>query len=164
MVTSLFDLIPGVALLPLVILWVGVGENAILVIVVHSIIWPVSRSIITGFKTVPKLYIEVGKNLGMSKFQLVREVYLPAAMSSIISGLRTGWARAWRGFISTEMIFGTTNGGAGIGWYIMKKRMNVDVAGVFASIIVIVLIGIIVEYAGFQTWEKLTVRKWGTSR
>ena len=164
MLVSLFDLIPGVALIPLAILWLGIGEKAIIFIVVHSVIWPMSRSLISGFQTVPSLYIEVGKNLGLSKIQLVTGVYMPAALPAWIAGLRTGWARAWRGLISSEMVFGTTSAGAGIGWYIMTKRMNVDVAGVFAAIIIIICIGAVIEYLGFRTLEKLTVKKWGMSR
>lgn len=163
MVVSLCDLIPGVALIPLAILWMGVGEGAVVLIVVHSVIWPMSRNIMDGFQSVPRLYIEVGKSIGLHGFSLVRGVYLPAALPQIISGLRVGWARAWRGLISTEMIFGTTSSGAGIGWYIMMKRTNVDIAGVFAAILAIVMIGCVVEYVLFRTLEKHTVQKWGMS-
>lgn len=164
MVVSICDLIPGVALIPLAILWMGVGEASIIFIVVHSVIWPMSRSIIDGFKSVPKLYVEVGINIGLNRFSLVTDVYIPAALPQIISGIRVGWARAWRGLISAEMIFGTTSAGAGIGWYIMMKRMNVDIAGVFAAIIIIVMIGCVVEYVLFRTIEKHTIQKWGMSR
>ena len=137
MVVSLCDLIPGVALLPLAILWMGIGEGTIILIVVHSIIWPMSRSIMDGFR---------------------------ASFSYILSGIRTGWARAWRGLISAEMIFGTTSSGAGIGWFIFMKRTNVDIAGVFAALLVIIAIGIVVEYGVFHTIEKITLKKWGMSR
>lgn len=163
LIVSLCDLIPGVALIPLAILWMGVGEPAVVLIVVHSVIWPMSRSIIDGFKSVPRLYLEVGMSIGLRGFSLVRGVYLPAALPQVISGLRVGWARAWRGLISTEMIFGTTSSGAGIGWYIMMKRTNVDIAGVFAAILAIVMIGCVVEYVLFRTLEKHTVQKWGMS-
>ena len=125
MVVSLCDLIPGVALLPLAILWMGIGEGTIILIVVHSIIWPMSRSIMDGFRAVPQIYIESGENMGLGKLGLVTGIYIPASFSYILSGIRTGWARAWRGLISAEMIFGTTSSGAGIGWFIFMKRTNV---------------------------------------
>lgn len=164
MVVSTFDLLPGVALVPLAILWFGIGEVTIIVIVTHSIVWPMSRSVLDGFNSTPKMYIEAGKNIGLKGFDLVRLVYAPAAFSYLLSGLRTGWARAWRAAISTEMIFGTTGAGAGIGWYIYMKRTNLDTAGVFASLIVIVIIGIVIEYGLFNTIERNTVRKWGMVR
>lgn len=161
LLVSVFDLIPGVALIPLAILWFGIGEGPIIFIVIHSIIWPMSRSIIDGFQSVPKIYIESGLNLGLSKVQLIKDVYLPASFSSVLSGMKIGWARAWRGLISAEMIFGTTSAGAGIGWFIFMKRTNVDIAGVFAALIVIIAIGMIVEYGFFHAVEKNTVKKWG---
>lgn len=164
LVVSICDLLPGVALLPLAIMWFGIGEGVIIFIVVHSILWPMSRNIMDGFKSISNIYIESGKNIGLRGFKLVTGVYIPAAFSSILSGLRVGWARAWRGLISVEMIFGTTGSGAGIGWYIFMRRTNFDIAGVFASLIVIVIIGVIIEYGLFRTLEKKTVKKWGMIR
>ena len=164
LVVSVMDLLPGVALLPLAIMWFGIGEATIIFIVIHSILWPMSRSIIDGFKSVSNIYIESGRNIGLHGLRLVMGVYLPAAFSSGLSGMRVGWARAWRGLISVEMIFGTTGSGAGIGWFIFMKRTNIDIAGVFAALIVIIIIGIIIEYGLFRTLERNTVKKWGMVR
>jgi len=164
MLVSMCDLIPGVALIPLAILWLGIGESTIILIVVHSIIWPMSRSIMDGFYSVPRIYREVGQNMGLSGIGLVLGIYVPAAFSRILSGIKVGWARAWRGLISAEMIFGTTSAGAGIGWFIFMKRTNVDIAGVFAALVVIIMIGIVVEYGLFSLIEKNTVKKWGMSQ
>ncbi len=164
MVVSMCDLIPGVALIPLAIMWMGIGEQTIILIVVHSIIWPMSRSIMDGFHSVPKIYIEVGQNIGLKGIAMVTGIYIPAAFSRILSGIKVGWARAWRGLISAEMIFGTTSSGAGIGWFIFMKRTNVDIAGVFAALVIIIIIGIVVEYGLFHLIEKKTVKKWGINR
>ena len=131
--------------------------------VFHSVIWPVSRSIIDGFNAVPKLYLEVGENIGLSKPGLVKGVFLPAALPRIFSGIKVGWARAWRGLISAEMVFG---GGSalGIGYFITDRRTNLDMAGIFAAIIVIIVIGIMIEYGVFRTFEKHTFKKWGMTR
>ena len=161
MIVSMCDLIPGVALIPIAILWFGVGENTIIAIVVHSVIWPLSRNIIDGFQSTPQIYIEAGKNLELSKTQLVLEIYFPASLDRILSGLRVGWARAWRGLISAEMIFGATSSGAGIGWYIFLKRNTLDIPGVYSALIVIILIGFVVEYLIFNVIEKKTIIKWG---
>lgn len=161
MVISMFDVIPGVALIPILILWFGIGENTILVVIIHSVLWPLSRNILDAFSSIPKLYLEVGQNLQLSKFKLVIDIYLPASLDQILSGLRVGWARAWRGLISAEMIFGTTSSGAGIGWYIFLKRNTMDIPGVYAALIIIILIGIVVEYLVFNKIEKYTTKKWG---
>ena len=116
LIVSICDLLPGVALLPLAILWIGIGEGTIIFIVVHSILWPMSRSIMDGFKSISNIYIEGGRNIGLKGLSLVKGVYLPAAFTSVLSGMRVGWARAWRGLLIVEMLFGTTGSGAGIGW------------------------------------------------
>lgn len=161
MVTSICDLIPGVALIPIAMGWLGIGEAVIVFIVVHGVIWPVSRSILGGFTGVNRMYVEEGRIFGLRGVRLITGVYLPATLGTLISGIRMGWARAWRGLIAIEMIFGTTGSGAGIGWYIFMKRTNMNYAGMFAALIVIILIGIIVEYLVFQVIEKKTVVKWG---
>lgn len=102
--------------------------------------------------------------MGLNRMTLVTGICIPASFASILSGIRVGWARAWRGLISVEMIFGTTSSGAGIGWFIFMKRTNVDIAGVFAALLVIIAIGMIVEYGIFNLIEKKTVRKWGMIR
>lgn len=163
MIVSMCDLIPGIALIPVAILWLGIGDNSIIFMVIHSVVWPMSRSIIDGFNAVPKLYLEVGQNIGLNPVRLVFGVFLPAALPRIFSGIKVGWARAWRGLISAEMIFG--GGGAqGIGYFIQDRRTQTDIAGVFATIIVIVIIGMIVEYGIFRTIENKTFKKWGMSR
>ena len=163
MLVSMFDLIPGIALIPVAILWIGIGDAAIIFMVFHSVVWPISRSIIDGFNSVPKLYIEAGENMGLRGASLVSGVYFPAALPRIFSGIKVGWARAWRGLISAEMVFG---GGSalGIGYFITDRRTNLDIAGIFATIIVIILIGFVVAYGLFRTIEKNTLQKWGMTR
>ncbi len=160
MIVSMFDLIPGIALTAIAFLIFGLGDGPIIFLVVHSVVWPMSRSVIDGFNAVPDLYLEVGKNIGLSPVRLVFGVFLPAALPRIFSGIKVGWARAWRGLISAEMLFG----GAGIGYYINMRRQSADLGGVFAAIIAIIIIGTIVEYGIFRTIENLTFKKWGMSR
>ena len=164
LIVSICDLLPGVALLPLAILWFGIGEGTIIFIVVHSILWPMSRSIMDGFSSVPNIYVESGRNIGLHGISLVTGVYLPAAFSSVLSGLRVGWARAWRGLISAEMIFGAASA-AGIGTYINNARtLWMSYPSIYAALILIIAVGIIVEYGIFANIEKYTVKKWGMIR
>lgn len=164
MLVSVFDLIPGVALFPIAILWFGTGEGTILFIVVHSVLWPMSRSIIDGFNSIPKLYLESGENIGLHGLSMVNGVYIPAAFPRILSGFKVGWARAWRGLMSAEMVFGATGSGAGIGFYIQYRRSFMDSAGLYAALLVIIAIGLVVEYGVFRVIENNTIKKWGMVR
>jgi NitT/TauT family transport system permease protein len=164
MLVSMFDLIPGVALFPLAILWFGTGEATIIFIVVHSVVWPMSRSIIDGFNSIPGIYLEAGANIGLKGPALVYGVYLPASFPRILSGIKVGWARAWRGLMSAEMVFGATSAGAGIGFYIQYRRSFMDSAGLYVALIVIIIIGVVVEYGVFRVIENKTIKKWGMYR
>ena len=159
---SVCDLLPGVALLPVVIIIFGVKSEVIVFLVVHAVLWPMSRSILDGFMSVPKIYVEAGKNIGLKHTTLILGVFLPASISYIVSGLKVGWARAWRGLISAEMIFGIASC-PGIGLFINQMRTNMNNAEMYATLIVIVIIGVIVQYGILAPIEKNTVKKWGMS-
>lgn len=164
LVVSVFDLLPGVALLPILMITIGANDTSIMVLVVHSVVWPMSRNIIDGFKTTPAIFIESGKNIGLSRAGLVFGVYIPSSFANILSGIKVGWARAWRGLISAEMIFGAAQS-AGIGVFINNARTTwIDYPALYAAIVLIIIVGVIVEYGIFQTIERLTVRKWGMVR
>jgi len=158
---SVFDPLPGIAMLPLAILWVGIGDKAIIFVMVHSIIWPMLLNIIGGFNSVPIIYRDVGQSIGLKGIKLILGVYIPASIPSILTGFKTGWSRAWRALIAAEMVFGTTGETGGLGWDIYTKRSYLDMSGMFASLIVIMIIGIIVEDIIFKKIENNTVKKWG---
>ena len=84
-------------------------------------------------------------------------------MAYILSGLKVGWARAWRGLLSAEMIFGIASS-PGIGLYITQMRTNLNNAEVYATLIVIIVIGVIVQYGIIDTIEKHTIKKWGMTK
>ena len=164
LIISVFDLLPGVALLPILMITVGANDTSILILVIHSVVWPMSRNIIDGFRTTPSIYVESGKNIGLGTFALVFGVYLPASFASVLSGIRVGWARAWRGLISAEMIFGAAQS-AGIGVFINTARtVWLDYPGVYAAIFLIIAVGVTIEYGLFQWIERVTVRRWGMVR
>jgi len=164
LIVSICDLLPAVVLMPILIITIGDTATIIIVLVVHSVVWPMSRSIIDGFKSVPKMHIESGKNIGLGKIGLIFGIYIPSSFSNIISGVRVGWARAWRGLISAEMIFGAAQA-AGIGTYINNARtVWISYESIYAALILIIVVGVIVEYGIFANIEKYTVRKWGMIR
>lgn len=158
---TLFHPLPGVALLPLVILWAGAGETAILVIIVHGAFWPLLQNVLSGIRSVPDLYVKVGDNYGLTSREKVTGIILPATAPFLLAGAKIAWARAWRGLISAEMIFGAAGMAGGIGWAIYRSRVFMDPAGILAGLAVIMAIGLLVERFIFRWIERSTVEKWG---
>lgn len=152
--TVLAHPLPGLALLPLIIMWFGTGTGAVLTIIIHSALWPMLLNLQTGFHSVPSVYKEIGRNLGMSGWQLTYLVKLPASGVYLLAGTKIGWARAWRAFISAEMVFGAVGKNGGIGWYIFKQRTFMNTPGLFAGIVLVILLGILVEDLLFSVLEK----------
>lgn len=161
--TAIAHPLPGIALLPLIILWLGASQFAIIFIIIHSVVWPLTLNIYSGFKSIPKVYRQIAQNYELNLFQIIYHILIPASFPYFLTGLKIGWARAWRALISAEMIFGATGGNGGLGWFIFKRRVFMDTPGIFAGIIVIVFIGILVENLIINNLEKYTTRKWGMS-
>lgn len=156
--------LPGVALLPLVILWVGIGEGAVLFIILHSVLWPFLVSLFGALDRLPTIHQDVADNYELTGWRRLIWVDLPGAFPGFLSGLKIGWSRAWRALISAEMIFGATSGSGGIGWYMFQKRVFMDTAGLFGGLLVIIVIGMMVEGLFFRWLERRTVVRWGMER
>jgi NitT/TauT family transport system permease protein len=94
--TSMFNPLPAIALLPIALLWFGVGTPSLIFVIVHSVLWPVALASHGGFLAVSPTLRMAGRNLGLSGGRFVVEILVPAAFPQILSGLRIGWAFAWR--------------------------------------------------------------------
>ena len=162
--TSMFNPLPAIALLPLALLWFGLGRASLLFVIVHSVMWPLALNTYAGFQGVPDTLRMAGRNYGLNGLRLVLQILVPAALPSILSGLKIGWAFAWRTLIAAELVFGTTSGQGGLGWYIFQNRNELYTDKVFAGLAAVILIGLLVENLGFRTLERLTVRRWGMQR
>lgn len=152
--------LPGVAILPLIMIWFGISENAVLAIIVHAILWPLIININTGLKSMPKVYKEVSLNMGISSIRFIKDILIYSTMPFIISGFKIGWARGWRALISAEMIFGAVGSVGGIGVYIYRQRSFANPPGIFAGLIVVMIIGIVIEEIIFRIIENKTINKW----
>ncbi|WP_077036987.1 ABC transporter permease [Pelomonas sp. KK5] len=162
--TAMFNPLPAIALLPLALLWFGLGKASLLFVLVHSVLWPLSLATYAGFESVPETLRMAGRNYGLRGLRYVALVLVPSALPAILSGLRIGWAFAWRTLIAAELFFGASSGKGGLGWYIFQNRNELYTDRVFAGLASVVLIGLLVEMLGFDTLERLTVRRWGTKR
>jgi NitT/TauT family transport system permease protein len=161
--TSMFNPLPAIALMPLALLWFGLGINAVVFVIVHSTLWPMSLNTYTGFVTVPPTLRRVGQNLGLSGWRLVTGILLPAAFPYILSGIKIGWAFAWRTIIAAEMVFGVAGSQGGLGWFIYQNRFEMNTDLVFAGLLTVILIGLLVENLFFRWLERRTVLRWGMS-
>ncbi|HCL53300.1 ABC transporter permease [Pseudomonas fulva] len=162
--TSMFNPLPAIALLPLALLWFGLGENSLIFVLVHSVLWALALNTYAGFQGVSDTLRMAGRNYGLKGLRLVMHILVPAALPSILSGLKIGWAFAWRTLIAAELVFGASSGKGGLGWYIFQNRNELYTDKVFAGLAVVILIGLLVEGIVFSTLERLTVKRWGMQR
>jgi len=153
LLTVLAHPLPGLALLPLLILWTGIGSHIIFLIVLHSVLWPLYLNLDSSFRNMEPLWLQVARNNEMSNIQILRRIYLPASWIALISGLRISWARAWRAAVGAEMIFGAMGSSAGLGWYIFNARLFMDTQALFAGLICLMTAGIIIEELLFKKLE-----------
>lgn len=137
--------LPGIAILPIVILWFGIGFQGIFVIIIHSVVWAIFLNLKLAFDSIPQPLIEVAHNNGASKWQLFRYVLLPSSYEGIRTAAKIGWSRGFRALISAEMIFGAMSSIGGLGWFMYQKRAFGDIEATFAGIVAVAIIGVVVE-------------------
>lgn len=162
--TSMFNPLPAIALLPLALLWFGLGDNSLIFVLVHSVLWALALNTYAGFLGVSETLRMAGRNYGLRGLRLVLHILIPAALPSILSGLKIGWAFAWRTLIAAELVFGATSGKGGLGWYIFQNRNELYTDKVFAGLAVVILIGLLVESLVFNSLERVTIKRWGMQR
>ncbi len=149
--------LPSICWWPLALLWFGLSQNAILFVVVMGSLLSVTLAMEDGRKQMPKIYTMAGRNLGASGFQLFWHVLLPASLPFIVSGLKQGWAFAWRSLITAEMLYLSL----GLGQVLMMGRDLNDMSAVIAVMILIIAIGYVVDGLVFKSMESRLQRRWG---
>jgi NitT/TauT family transport system permease protein len=161
--TAIFNPLPSIAVLPLAMLAFGLTPKAVVFVVALATVWPVALNTDNGFRTVSQTTQLAARNLGLRGWRLVIGVLLPAALPSIITGLKTAWAFGWRTVVAAELIFGVAGAAGGLGWYISNARYFLQTPTIFAGLVVISSLGILVEGV-FGLIERRTVVKWGMKR
>jgi NitT/TauT family transport system permease protein len=159
--SSMFNPLPAIALLPLALLWFGLGNPSLMFVMVHSVLWPVALNTHSGFRAVSNTLRMVGENCGLTGARYIVKILIPAAFPSILTGLKIGWAFAWRTLIAAELVFGVSSGQGGLGWFIYENKNQLEVPSVFAGLFCVILIGLAVENLVFRNIELRTVRRWG---
>jgi NitT/TauT family transport system permease protein len=159
--TAMFNPLPAIALLPLALLWFGLGAKSLVFVIIHSVLWAVALNTHSGFTSVSPTLRMAGQNCGLRGIAYVAFLLVPAAFPSILTGLKIGWAFAWRTLIAAELVFGVSSGSGGLGWFIYENKNQLDIPNVFAGLLTVILIGLFVENVVFRTVELRTVRRWG---
>lgn len=152
--------LPSICWLPLAILWFGLNDNAIIFVVVAGAIGSITMAISAGISNVPPIYINAARTMGAKGWNLFSEVVFPAALPTIVSGIRQGWSFAWRSLMAGELLYVS----AGLGQLLQMGRELNDINQVVAVMIVIMGIGFLIERLIFTAIEEDVRGKWGLTR
>jgi NitT/TauT family transport system permease protein len=151
---------PSVAWFPLAIVVFHLSETAILFVVVLGAAPAIANGLISGIDHVPPLLLRAGRVLGARGLRAYRHVILPAAFPSFLSGMKQGWAFAWRSLMAGELLV-VIGGRGGLGFALDSARVSQDYSGLVAAMIVILVIGIVVDSLVFGVLERRVRRRWG---
>src|SRR5207237_6848305 len=116
--TAMFNPLPAIALLPLALLWFGLGAKSLIFVIIHSVLWAVALNTHSGFTSVSPTLRMAGQNCGLRGISYVLLLLVPAAFPSILTGLKIGWAFAWRTLIAADLVLGVSSRSGGLGWFI----------------------------------------------
>ncbi len=152
--------LPSVCWLPLSILWFGLNEKAIIFVVIMGALLSITISTDSGVKNIPPIYIRAGKNMGASGITLLSTVLFPAALPSIIAGLKQGWSFAWRSLMAGELLYVSL----GLGQLLMMGRELNDMNRVIAVMLVLIFIGVTFDRLIFANAEAAIRERWGLSK
>jgi NitT/TauT family transport system permease protein len=159
--TAMFNPLPSIALLPLAMIWFGLGSVSVIFVLIHAVLWAVALNTHAGFRAVSPTLRMVGQNYGLSRAGYITRILVPAAFPSILTGLKVGWAFAWRTLIAAELVFGASSESGGLGWFINAKKNELLIPSMFAGLLTIILFGLLIENLVFKTIESRTVKRWG---
>jgi NitT/TauT family transport system permease protein len=153
--------IPSFALVPLFMLWFGIGNTTTVLVVFYGAMFPVLFNTWTGVRSVNPLWLRAAGAMGANEQRLFWKVIIPGASPFIITGMRQGFLRAWIAVVGAEMIAASD---WGLGWVIFDAKEFLQADIMLASIVVIGIIGFVFERLVFGSIEKATVQKWGMVR
>ena len=153
--------LPSVCWIPLALLWFGQTESAMLFVVIMGTVWSVVIATDTGARTIPPIFARAARTMGSEGFHQWTRVILPASLPFLVSGMKQGWAFAWRSLMAAE-IYVTILTGFGLGHLLHYGRELNAMDQVIGIMLVIVFVGLLADKALFSPWERFLHRRWGT--
>ena len=153
--------LPSVCWVPLALLWFGQTEGAMLFVVIMGTLWSVIIATDTGARNIPPIYARAARTMGSEGLHMWTRVILPASLPFLVSGMKQGWAFAWRSLMAAE-IYVTILTGFGLGHLLHYGRELSAMEQVIGVMLVIVLIGLLADKILFSPWERFLHKRWGT--
>lgn len=155
------QVLPSVAWVPAAIIWFGLSDATVYFVILMGAIPSIVNGLVAGVDQVPPQLRRVGTVLGASRWQLATSVILPASLPGYVAGLKQGWAFSWRSLMAAEIIATGGSIGFGLGAMLQQSRELADLAGVLATIILILAIGILIELVFFGPLERRLLTRRG---
>jgi NitT/TauT family transport system permease protein len=153
--------IPSFALVPLFMLWFGIGNLTTILVVFYAATFPMLFNTWSGVRSVNPLWLRAAGAMGATEKKLFWKVIIPGAFPFIITGMRQAFLRSWIAVVGAEMIAASD---WGLGWVIFDAKEFLEANVMMASIVVIGFIGFVFERLVFGSIEKATVQRWGMVR
>lgn len=150
--------IPAIALVPLTMLWFGLGNAPVVILVAFVVSLQVALNTWTGVKTTSDLLLRVGQSMNAPRSMIITQIVLPSALPFILTGLRLGLARGWIGTVAGEMV---SSSSWGLGWMIFNALQFLQTSTMLVGLATIGLVGYAIERVIFQKIESRTVVRWG---
>lgn len=160
-ILSIIFPIPALAWVPLVILWLGLGNITPMFIVFITAIFPIIYDTSAGVRGVDQKHVWAAQTMGAGRWQILTRVIIPGALAPIITGLKVGLASGWRALVAAEMLSATVYG---LGYRIFAAKEFLQIPLMYASIIALAVLGFILENVIFSPLEVVTLRRWGMIR
>jgi NitT/TauT family transport system permease protein len=154
--------LPSVCWVPLALIWFGQTEGAMLFVVIMGTVWSVAIATDHGARTIPPIYARAARTMGSEGFHKWTRVILPASLPFLVSGMKQGWAFAWRSLMAAE-IYVTILTGFGLGHLLHYGRELNAMEQVIGVMVVIVVIGLLADRILFGPWERFLHNRWGTN-
>jgi len=155
--------LPSVCWVPLALLWFGQTEGAMLFVVIMGTVWSVVIATDTGVRTIPPIFARAARTMGSTRFHKWTRVILPASLPYLVSGMKQGWAFAWRSLMAAE-IYVTILTGFGLGHLLHYGRELNSMDQVIGIMLVIIVIGLLADKTLFSPWERFLHRRWGLAK
>jgi NitT/TauT family transport system permease protein len=152
--------LPSICWLPLALLWFGLGEKAILFVVVMGALLSIALSTADGVRNTSPLYLRAARTMGAEGLRLYRRVILPAALPGILSGMKLGWSFAWRSLMAGELLYISLGLGQALAMGRELNKMN----QVVSVMVVIIAIGLVIDQLVFRPTERSVRERWGLIR
>ena len=156
-ILNFFQALSGIAWLPMMLVWFGFGERTIQAIILYTVVFPVVFNTMIGVRTVPAQLADALRVLGAGRLRLIRDVWIPGALPSVLLGIRLGIAYGWRALIAGEMVVGA----GGLGFLLFQARSFHQTARILDGMILIGLLWMLIDLGFLRPVERYTVERWG---